>query len=184
MTNLFHCITLNMTGLVLWGVDQVLSECVLLIQAWLCPGSQCLRPMAMARSSLSQTKGNGKAFPWFECTCWLYSLCSQKVPTTASFSWESLRVLHYRDPLTQLCIQLNQYAEFLCCWSISITCMTYPMPTFPSVIFFHSLSPQSGEYQSHAGHGVVKIHEMASEQNIQGSFIEEYFHVAFTESMT
>lgn len=59
-----------------------------------------------------------------------------------------------------------------------------PNANFSICHFFHSLLPQSGEYQSHAGCGVVKIHEMASEQNIQGSFIEEYFHIAFTESMT
>ncbi|KAL6033842.1 hypothetical protein STEG23_033614, partial [Scotinomys teguina] len=39
------------------------------------------------------------------------------------------------------------------------------------------------QYQSHAGCGMVEYHKTTSKQNIQGFFIEEYFHIAFTESM-
>lgn len=58
-----------------------------------------------------------------------------------------------------------------------------PNANFSICHFFNSLSPLSGQYQSNAGCGMVKSHEMVSEQNTQGSFIEEYFHAAFTESI-
>lgn len=58
-----------------WGVNEVLSECVLITRAEPCWGPHYIRVLQMAKSPPpqpchpGQTQGTGKAFFWSKCQC-------------------------------------------------------------------------------------------------------------------